>query len=504
MSGVEDLLKRAYERLGPRYLTLFVWGALPYSMFATAAGIGALTAFFDGSIRDWVELMAAAMPLEALCVGVTYRLVRTRIGPAVRWLQGDRSEDTAVELWRTLNTGLFRAVRLGVLVFSVLFIPYAFYATSLLRQPVYATVGTYAGALILILWAATLIHFWYEAAARPVLMDVMRFLPVDMEPTSAGLNARQKIMISSTIFAIANIMVVSAVAATLDSDPASGISIVIGLAVLASVSVAFLGNALIARSVVGPVAELISASRAVGQGDLTTNVPPLAGDEFGMLTHSFNQMVRGLAEREALRSALGSYVEPQVAERLLAEGELLDGAYVDVTVLFLDLRGFTTQAEFQDAADTVTFLNGLFGRVVPLVASHGGHVNKFTGDGLLAVFGTPEQHDDHADRAVMAASAIAATMAEDAGSRFGIGINSGRVVAGTIGGGGHLEFAVIGDAVNVASRVEALTKDTNDVVLLTGDTKSRLSDSETVVEPRGTLTLRGRTEPTEIFALQLP
>jgi class 3 adenylate cyclase len=145
----------------------------------------------------------------------------------------------------------------------------------------------------------------------------------------------------------------------------------------------------------------------------------------------------------------------------------------------------------------------VFEIAVPCVTEHGGHANKFMGDGLLAVFGAPDRLEDHADRAVAAAREIARHLAELFGDqvRFGIGINSGPVVVGSVGGGGRLEFAVIGDTVNVAARVEHLTRETGDAILGTEATRCLLSDGDEELEARGDFALKGVSEPVPIYAL---
>jgi adenylate cyclase len=150
----------------------------------------------------------------------------------------------------------------------------------------------------------------------------------------------------------------------------------------------------------------------------------------------------------------------------------------------------------------VQYVNEFLELAVPTLTRHGGHVNKFVGDGVLAVFGAPVHLDDHADRALAAASELARAVDRRFGTRLGIGvgINSGRVLAGTIGGGGKLEFTVIGDPVNVASRVEEMTRETGDVVLLTEATRRLLTD-EPALEPRGSIRLKGRSEPVPVFGL---
>jgi class 3 adenylate cyclase len=172
-----------------------------------------------------------------------------------------------------------------------------------------------------------------------------------------------------------------------------------------------------------------------------------------------------------------------------------------VTLLFLDIREFTARCEGLTATETVAFLNDFFELVVPVIAQHGGHANKFLGDGLLAVFGTPEPHPDHADRAVRAARDVARQVGRAHGGdvRIGIGLNSGAVVVGTLGGGGHLEFGLIGDAVNVAARVEQLTKDTGDTILMTESTRALLS--ENTYESRGAARLRGKASEVLIYAV---
>ncbi|HEX4562881.1 MAG TPA: adenylate/guanylate cyclase domain-containing protein, partial [Solirubrobacteraceae bacterium] len=145
-------------------------------------------------------------------------------------------------------------------------------------------------------------------------------------------------------------------------------------------------------------------------------------------------------------------------------------------------------------------LNALFGLLVPIVDRHGGHVDKFLGDGLLAVFGAPEGFPDHADRALSAGLEMLDEL-ERAGGALGVcvGINSGRVVAGSIGGAGRLNFSVIGDAVNVAARVEQATRGTDDCLLLTRATRDALL-RPALVASRGTMPLKGKSEPVELFA----
>jgi adenylate cyclase len=175
-----------------------------------------------------------------------------------------------------------------------------------------------------------------------------------------------------------------------------------------------------------------------------------------------------------------------------------------VTLLFVDIRGFTTFADRSTARGAVAYLNEFFGLVVPMVAAHGGHVNKLLGDGLLGVFGAPDPCPEHADRALATGQEMLISVESRFGERcrIGIGINSGLVLVGTIGGGGHVELGVIGDPVNVAARVQDATRELGEPLLLTEATRCLLEGTETRLESRGTLSLRGKSKPVAMHGLR--
>jgi adenylate cyclase len=257
----------------------------------------------------------------------------------------------------------------------------------------------------------------------------------------------------------------------------------------------------VAANTLRPIGDLKRAIALVERGRLDIAVPVTSGDEIGDLAHSFNRMVAGLEEREQIREAFGTFVDRDVAEHILARPDALAGEEVEVTVLFCDVRGFTRFAEQAPAPDVVRTLNDLFAIAVPTVARHRGQVDKFVGDGLMAVFGAPRRLDDHADEALATACEIAVAVRERFGDglEIGIGLNSGRVVAGSVGAAGRLEYSVIGDTVNVAARVEAATRETGDVVLLTERTRELLRDA-TGLELRREVELKGRSAPVVLYA----
>jgi adenylate cyclase len=258
----------------------------------------------------------------------------------------------------------------------------------------------------------------------------------------------------------------------------------------------------LADAVSAPIIDLRDATRRVGAGDLGVRVPVVSTDETGELAAAFNAMVAGLDERERLREAFGAFVDPALTERVLAEGTDLKGEELEASVLFLDVRGFSEFAERADAQKVVACLNELYEAVVPVIQHHGGHANKFVGDGLLAVFGAPERHADHAARAVAAAREIARLVRDGLGGelRVGLGVNSGRVVVGTIGGGGRRDFTVIGAPVNTAARVEAATRQTGDDLLITETTLRAIGPHGDEFEERPSARLKGAYATVRLYA----
>ena len=253
-----------------------------------------------------------------------------------------------------------------------------------------------------------------------------------------------------------------------------------------------------------PIRDLAAGTERVASGDYSQRLPVVQDDDLGALAGSFNRMQAGLAERQRLQAAFGTYVDPTLAARLLEQGDdVFTGERREVTVMFVDVRDFTPFAEANTAEDTVARLNALFEIVVPAVVEAGGHVNKFLGDGALAVFGAPNDLAEHADAAVNSAVLIHRLVAARFGGdlRIGIGINTGVVIAGTIGGGGKLEFTLIGDTVNVAARVEQFTKNTGDAILLTGQTVDALASRPAALTDRGSHALKGKTAAVQVFGL---
>ena len=183
------------------------------------------------------------------------------------------------------------------------------------------------------------------------------------------------------------------------------------------------------------------------------------GSEIGVLQAGFNEMMRGLRERQRVRDLFGRYVGAEVARRAMEKRPTLGGEDRKVAILFVDVIGSTTFAVNHTPEEVVAELNKFFEHVVTVVHRHKGIINKFQGDAALAIFGAPLPLADSAGHALAAARELRQEL-KDMELACGIGVASGHVVAGHIGGHARFEYTVIGDAVNQAARLTDLAKDT--------------------------------------------
>jgi adenylate cyclase len=243
---------------------------------------------------------------------------------------------------------------------------------------------------------------------------------------------------------------------------------------------------LIARLVAEPVDQLRAAAQAVAEGRYDVSVPLRRADEFGALIGDFNRMVIELREKERVRRTFGAHVGRKVAEQILARDRGVGGTEQEVTIMFADIRGFTTRAAHCEPQQAVALLNRFLHAMVHVVEEeHGGMINKFLGDGFMAVFGAGAESGAHADDALLAGRAMLRRLSAlneeiaaegEAPIAIGIGLNTGRAIVGSIGSPERMEFTVIGTTVNVASRVESLTKIVGAPLLLTDSTRAALRD----------------------------
>ena len=432
--------------------------------------------------------------LAALCGD---RLTRRRVRSTARWLgehrpptEGERRDALSLPLWTALLSAAWWTGAAAL-----------FGAVTATHHPAVFVLGVVLGVVLAGLTTAAATFLLCERRMRPVFSVALAGRPSAPSGAAATLGTGPRLLASWALgSAVALVAIAAAFLGRADERGAAILPSVLFLVVVGLLA----GGALIAaaaRSVAEPIECLREAVEQVERGSLDEEVVVDDGGEIGRLQAGFNRMLAGLRERERIRQAFGTYVDPDVADHILREGIAVEGEEVEVTVMFLDVRGFTGLAERLPAREVVATLNRLLELVVPVIHRYGGHVDKFVGDGLLAVFGAPRRQDDHADRALAAAQAIAADVeGEIEGLSIGIGLNSGTVIAGNVGGAGRLEFSVIGDAVNVAARIEAATRETGDILLLSEHTRALLAGPAVAeLGRRPSVPLKGKTVTIELF-----
>lgn len=251
--------------------------------------------------------------------------------------------------------------------------------------------------------------------------------------------------------------------------------------------VSLVGSIRIARRISRPVRALADAARQVASGRYATVAPAAMRqkDEIGELATAFDNMSRGLAERDRMRDLLGKVASPAVAEQLLKQRIELGGEERQVTVMFTDIRNFTELCETLTPHQSLALLNRYLGRISGVIEKYDGVIDKYTGDGVMALFGAPIGRSDDPERAIFAALEIQQQIIDLgrdlAGEKLphpavGIGINTSRVIAGNIGTASRLNYTVLGDGVNLAARLENLTKRYQVSLIVGQETCERVPD----------------------------
>lgn len=268
---------------------------------------------------------------------------------------------------------------------------------------------------------------------------------------------------------------------------------------------------MIGRLVSVPINRLRTAAQGVAEGRLDTNVQLPRADEFGLLIAEFNHMLHELREKEKLRQTFGLHVGRRTADQILARDPGLSGVEQEITIMFVDIRSFTQRSANLPPAETVRMLNEFLRVMVTVVETrHDGIINKFLGDGFMALFGIGPDAANHADEALAAGRAMLSALGDlnrrilEEGREaiaIGIGIHTGSAIVGSIGSPERLEFTAIGSAVNIASRIEGLTKTMHRSLLLTQATVMRLLE-KTALEELPAQTMRGVEKPMRIYSVE--
>jgi adenylate cyclase len=257
-----------------------------------------------------------------------------------------------------------------------------------------------------------------------------------------------------------------------------------------------------------PIQRLGEGAKALGLGHLDHRVHIKRNDELGDLAYAFNRMAEDLEVKEKIKDSFGRYVAPEIVETVLAnpDKKWLKGSKVEVTVLFVDIRGFTSLSENKDPEGIVELLNDYFTLVTDAVIKHGGHINKFWGDEVMAVFGAPVPNPKHAEAAVRSALDIQGDVFRLNREHrrgfenicIGVGINSGEMVAGNLGSQRRMEYTVIGDNVNIASRLTSQAKAGE--ILISSSTFDLIKKEKSfLIEELGKVSVKGRKEEVDVF-----
>ncbi len=495
------LICHLYRTLGSRYRWVLVAGEAGASASVAVATVAIVATYFDPSVSEAVAVAAISGTATLLAVGYANFRGRAAFATIARWrATAMPTPRETVAAWEIATTFTLRQYRRDSTTVNVLaIVPTLVAAAWIWGLEAVEVAAILLATVIPALYATVLSYSIGEMLARPMIEEIAAELPDDFEFEPRGLPLAKRLRLSIPAYTTcAGIAVVGLVGGGGGADRlalAVVVALVVGLLLSHELTV------LLSSSITRPITDVRSQLSRVRGGDYTARAAVLSSDELGELALDFNRMASGLAEREELRDAFSTYVDKEVVGLILSGQFPQEGVEVEVSLLFCDVRDFTSYAEHAAATEVIATLNALFSEIVPIIEAHGGHVDKFLGDGVLAVFGAPELLLDHADRAVDAARMIVDAVAlGSSGLRVGVGVNTGRVVAGPIGGAGRLNFSVIGDAVNVAARVEAATRQTGDDVLLTVATRDALVRPREL-DARGSLPLKGRSGETELFAL---
>ena len=287
----------------------------------------------------------------------------------------------------------------------------------------------------------------------------------------------------------------------------------IGLAAL-SISIVLAGGLAIyfSNTMARPLKELRRAVIAIGEGKLETRLNTSSGDEFAEVAVAVNEMAAGLQQRDIFKGTLVRYMSGQLAEKILSSGKIPDlkGERRKITVLFADVRGFTSLSEKLPPENVFALLNDYFDKMIEEISKNHGMLNKFMGDGLMAVFGAIEEdlyQEENAIKAALGMRHVLEGMRErfqierQVDLKIGIGINTGVALVGNIGSNQRMEFTAIGDTVNLGSRLESANKEFNTDIIVSEYTYVA-ARTQFQFRSLGPLTIRGREEPVSAYAVE--
>lgn len=255
----------------------------------------------------------------------------------------------------------------------------------------------------------------------------------------------------------------------------------------------------------------LAAMEEISRGNLEKQVPILSSDEFARVAEKTNQMMLGLKERDFCRSSFDQYVSPEISQKILDDAIAPSGEILDVTILFSDLRNYTGFAEKRSPKAVVEMINRYFSEMAGVIRKNGGMVLQFIGDEIEAVFGVAQSDGNHPDSAVSAALEMRDALdrlnrerrsSGETAIQHGIGLHSGRVLAGNVGSEERKTYTMLGDTVNLASRLQVLNKKLGTDILISSETRGRLIHTDLPLRSMGHHAIKGKKETVLVYALE--
>ncbi|MCK6161450.1 adenylate/guanylate cyclase domain-containing protein [Corynebacterium simulans] len=429
----------------------------------------------------------------AVLIGISVTLLLFR--PVLDWQRNPEAHDPNMVRNLVLRIPIYQAAVAGLVWIIGIVLAIIIAAQSSGSLGLVVGVSTTLAGLLVVL----LTYLQAERLVRPVAAQAVarRFEDSTLEPPIKYRLIYTWVM-TSGIPLVGIALVLVGQRTGMFTDNANDIMPAVIALALTALGTGFTGTVFAMMSVVDPIVELQDAINRVRRGENDVQVDIYDGSELGVLQAGFNEMMRGLRERQRVRDIFGRYVGIEVAQRALEERPELGGEDRKVAVLFIDVIGSTTFAVKHAPEEVVEELNKFFEHVVEVVHRNKGIINKFQGDAALAVFGAPLNVYDANSMALQAARELRQEL-RGLELQAGIGVAAGHVVAGHIGGADRFEYTVIGDAVNEAARLTELAKDTPGQVLTNSATLRGANEAE---QARWTMMksieLRGRRRMTRL------
>ncbi len=269
---------------------------------------------------------------------------------------------------------------------------------------------------------------------------------------------------------------------------------------------------MMSRHLSKPIYSLVDASKAIGEGNYRFRISERRNDEIGELAHAFNHMADGLLKKSQVEEVFSRYVSTSVARKIMENLDEVElgGKHVNATVLFADIVGFTSLSENLPPKDVASLLNEYFSYISCISELYHGHIDKFMGDCAMAVFGVPEHDSDHSFHAISCAVMIQKLVTRLNETRlkkdmlpvhFRIGINSGNMVAGNLGSSDRMEYTVIGDPVNLASRLSSVAGSDQIVIMDELHNKENIKD-RIIAQKHEIIRIRGKQKPVSTYLVE--